>query len=168
MGDRSVLLPYARQATVPSLTGHCQLTCLLGLKRVAYTCSKLDKVPSIDDRRQTDRLTILANHNPYPSPWPMTFILNFLRTMIMTNAHAKIKVKGRSVQKINCKQTDGVPTDGQTRQIYAIDSNFRLQVCETLCSFVSSVEKKMANEMLKSSYFITTTTTAMHIVCPLQ
>jgi len=117
MGDRSVLLPYARQATVPSLTGHCQLTCLLGLKRVAYTCSKLDKVPSIDDRRQTDRLTILANHNPYPSPWPMT-ILNFLRTMIMTNAHAKIKVKGRSVQKINCKQTDGVPTDGQTRQIW--------------------------------------------------
>jgi len=65
-----------------------------------------NKLPSIEDRDQTNRVTILANSNHSHNSMTLTFSLQ--RTMAMTRIHAKYRgEKGQLVQKIKWKQTDG-------------------------------------------------------------
>ena len=64
--------------------------------------TKLEKLPSINDRGQTDRVVILANLNPSS---PLTLTLNlvsvFQRAVVITHT---IEVKGQAVQKLEWKQ----------------------------------------------------------------
>jgi len=60
-----------------------------------------NKLPSIEDRDQTNRVTILANSNHSHNSMTLTFSLQ--RTMAMTRIHAKY----RGQRPAGSKQTDG-------------------------------------------------------------
>ena len=70
---------------------------------------KLDKLPPIKDRGQTDP-------NLKPWPWPMILSSNPGWTTVVIHTREKIKVEGHWVQKIEWKQTDG-----RTRPIATLD-----------------------------------------------
>lgn len=52
--------------------------------------------------------------SPNPWPWQMTLTFNPRWSMVLTHIHAKIKVKGQSIQKLLWKQTEE-RTDGLDR-----------------------------------------------------
>jgi len=78
--------------------------------------SKLEKLPSIEDRGQTDRVDL------YLWPWPS--VPGYWWSW-NTHTH-KLKFKGQSVQNIEWKQTDGL-TDGRAVPI-ALPSRLTLSV----------------------------------------
>ena len=65
-----------------------------------------NKLPSIEDRDQTNRVTILANSNHSHNSMTLTFSLQ--RTMAMTRTHAKYRGQRPAGSK------DKVETNGRT------------------------------------------------------
>jgi len=66
--------------------------CSLSLSCGEQVHYQLEPLPSIEDRRQTDHVTVLDNPDPNdPSPWPWPMTLNFTpwRSVVMIHTNAK-------------------------------------------------------------------------------